>query len=466
MNTKPRGKAGGAEMRHCPPESGRPRSDALALLACLAALAVLTGCAVKEGGLYADEGQPGIRTAQWPPIGRRVGPAEAAPLPESPSVEDYVAYAALGNPGLQAAFNRWKAALERVPQAEALAHPRFTYRYFIREVETRVGPQEQGFALAQTLPWFGKLALRGGRAWEAAEAARMRYEMEKLRLFYQVKDAYYEYYHLGRAIAVVGEQFAFVKYIEEVLRARYRAAASQHADVIRAQVELGKLDDRLRALKDLQQPVVARLNAALNRPLDAPLPWPTEIAQKAADATDEEILAWLPVTSPELREFEHRIAREEYGIRLARKGYYPDVTVGLGYIDTGSSVMATRDSSKDPVVATVSVNLPVWFRKLEAGVREAEALKRAAVSARRERANSLGSRVKMVLYKFRDAERKINLYRDTLIPKGKQSLNASQTAFRAGTASFLDLVDAIRMLLEFELAYEGARVERAQRLAE
>jgi len=447
----------------------KPFSVAGGLLAALAgALGLLSaaGCAAAGGPSSALEGDSWPAEVRSSSLGRAAEHVQVAPLPESPSLEDYLAYAALNNAGLEAAFSRWKAALERAPQVRALPDPRFTYRHFIREVETRVGPQEHGVGLAQTLPWFGKLKLRGDAAWEAVEAERMRYEAEKLRLFYRVKDAYCEYYYLGRAIAVVREQRDFLRYLEEVLRTRYRADAARYSDLIRAQVELGKLDDRLRTLIDLREPVVARLNAALNRPAGAELPWPRDIDRQELDATDEEILAWLPAVSPELQELQHEIARQEHAVRLARKDFYPDITVGVDYIDTGSAVMATSDSGKDPVIAMVSINLPIWRGKLEAGVREAQARKRAAVKARTERENALASAVKMVLYRLRDAERKVDLYRDTLLPKGRQSLSASETAFRAGNASFLDVVDAIRALLEFELSHERARTDQSQRLAE
>ena len=56
-------------------------------------------------------------------------------LDESAGLEDYLAYAAFNNPGLEAAFNRWKAAVERVPQVRALPDPRFTYVYYIEAVD-------------------------------------------------------------------------------------------------------------------------------------------------------------------------------------------------------------------------------------------------------------------------------------------------------------------------------------------
>jgi len=395
------------------------------------------------------------------------GSGESLPvLGENAALEDYLSYAALGNPGLEAAFNRWQAALEKVPQARALPYPRLTYARFIREVETRVGPQQQKIGISQMFPWFGKLRLRGDLAAEEAKAARQRYEAEKLKLFYGVKEAYCEYYYLGQAIAIVRDERELVKYLEEVVRTRYKTATAEHADVIRAQVELAKLDDRLRTLQDLRGPVAARLNAALNRPISAPLPWPTEIAEESVEVTYEQLAAWCSEANPELRELQHAVDRERHAIQLARKEYWPDITVGLDYVQTGPAIMDTPESGKDPVMAMVSVTLPIWYGKLHAGVRQAEARHRAAARAHQQRENVLGARIKMALYRFQDAERKIDLYRDTLVPKGRQSVRASETAFRAGKASFLDVIDAIRILLEFELSHERALADRAQRLAE
>ena len=397
------------------------------------------------------------------------GPAEEPPeLGEKPALSDYLAYAALNNPGLEAAFNQWKAALERVPQVKALPDPRFTYRYFIEEVETRVGAQRQAFELAQTFPWFGKLKLRGYAAFEASEAERQRYKAKKLKLFREVKDAYYEYYYLWRAINIVGENVRLIQNIEKVLRTRYKAAAATHTEVIRAQVELGKLDDHLRTLKDLREPIVARLNAALNRSPNAPLPWPQAIEDVDVSVTDEELLAWLEHTNPEIRALDSEAARWKQEIKVAKKEYFPDVTLGVGYIDTANSTGGRRpsDDGKDPIIVMVSVNVPIWRDKLSAGVREARHRRLAAVHRKLDATNRLSAVLKFAAYGFRDANRKIDLYRDALLPKGRESLKATDASFRAGKASFTDLIDAQRILLEFELAYERALTNKAQRLAE
>jgi len=392
---------------------------------------------------------------------------ELRTLDDNATLEDYLAYAALNNPGLEATFNEWQAAMERVPQSRSLPNPRLTYRYYIREVETRVGPQRQSFGISQSLPWFGKLGSRGEVASEAAEAARQRYETAKLKLFYRVKKAYWEYYYLGRAIVTVRENRDLAQYLEEVVRKRYTAAVAGHPDVIRAQVELGKLDDRLRTLESLRGPLAADLAAALNRPTRVDLPWPTSAPYEPVETADDEILGWLAESSPELKALEHEIAGRREAIDLARKDYFPEVTLGLDYIDTDDALVAgTPDSGKDPVVAMATIELPIWLSRNKASVREARARHWAAVNTLTERENTLDAQASMVLYHLRDAERKVDLYGNALLPKAKESLKATEASFRAGKASFTDLVDAQRILLEFELSYERALTDHAQRLAE
>ncbi len=439
----------------------------LLLAVCAAGVTLTAGCE-RQRGWEPTLGPSHLQGAP-PGLSWEDSPAEEPlGLGEKSELSDYLAYAALNNPGLEAAFNQWKAALERVPQVKALPDPRFTYRYFIERVETRVGAQRQAFELAQTFPWFGKLKLRGYAAFEASEAERQRYKAKKLKLFREVKDAYYEYYYLWRAINIVEENVRLIQNIEQVLRTRYKAAAATHTEVIRAQVELGKLDDHLRTLKDLREPIVARLNAALNRNPNAPLPWPKAIEDIDVSVTDEELLAWLKHTNPEIRALDSEVARWEQQIKLAKKEYFPDVTLGVGYIDTANSTGMRRpsDDGKDPIIAMVSVNVPIWWDKVSAGVREARYRRLAAVHRKLDATNRLSAILKLAAYRFRDANRKIDLYRDALLPKGRESLKATDASFRAGKASFTDLIDAQRVLLEFELAYERALSNKAQQLAE
>lgn len=391
----------------------------------------------------------------------------AAPLPDSADLYTLLRYAAENNPGLEANFERWKAAAERIPQVKALADPRLTYGHFFQEVETRVGPQTDRVGLTQMFPWFGTLRLKGDIAASNALIAEQHFQAVEDRLYVEVINAYAEYYYLHRSIAITTELVELVTNAEAVAQAKYRAGVGPYADVIRAQVELGKLEDQLAALNDRLRPVRARVNAALNRPLDAPLAAPDSLPSETLALTDDALIAQVQVNNPNLQALGLAIDREDQAIALAKRKYYPSFTLGVDYINTGDARMpGVTDSGKDPVMGMFSINIPLWHGSYGAGVREARARRRAAELDQRDQENQILAKMRSVLFAFHDAERKSTLYRDALIPKARQSVQASATGYESGQTDFISFLDAERVLLEFQLAYDRSRADHLQRLAE
>ena len=389
-------------------------------------------------------------------------------IPESlVTLQDYLRFASLHNAGLKAAFEQWKAAVEQVPQAEALPDPKFTYGYFINEVETRVGPQRQKFGIMQVFPWFGKIEARTDAAAAAAKAARKQYEAVKLKLFFEVKDAFYEYTYLARAVEIARENLELIKHFEEVARTKYMAAVAGHPDVIRAQVELAKLEDVLKSLEELREPIVARLNAVLNRPSFEMLPWPQRENFRKVKVGRQQIIVILRQMNPELAALDFDVEAAKHRVELAKKKFWPDVGVGLDWIQTDEARMSgVSDSGRDPVVLMFSMNLPIWRESYKAAELQAKANVRKTSQQKTQSENTIIARAERVLYDFDDSDRKIKLYGDILVPKAEELLRASETAYQAGTIDFLSLIDAQRTLLEYQLRYERGVTDNQQKLAE
>ncbi len=383
------------------------------------------------------------------------------------TLSDYLRHAALNNAGLKVAFERWKAAIEQVPQVRALPDPRFTYGRFIEEVETRVGPQRNKFGISQMFPWFGKIEARTRAAGATAKAARKRYEARKLKLFFEVKDAFYEYVYLAKAIEIARENLELVEDFEEVAMTKYIGAAAGHPDIVRAQVELAKLEDQLRTLEGLREPVVARLDAVLNRRSSAPLPWPKEQEFRVVSVDRRQLKEILLSQNPELQALDFDLESAKSRVELAKKKFYPDIGVGVDWIQTDDALMAgTRDSGKDPVVLMFSMNVPIWRESYKAAEIQARAIARKTQHQKTETENTLIARVERVLYDYEDSERKRGLYGDILVPKAQELVGASEAAYQGGTIDFLSLIDAQRTLLRFELLRERAMTDNQQKLAE
>ncbi len=95
-------------------------------------------------------------------------PADANDRPDAPALdgspEGYVQYALAHHPGLQASWQRWRAATHRIARERRLPMPTLTYGVFIREAETRVGPQRHRLSVRQRFPWPGELTRRISRS--------------------------------------------------------------------------------------------------------------------------------------------------------------------------------------------------------------------------------------------------------------------------------------------------------------
>lgn len=407
--------------------------------------------------------------AAWDDLAESFRPRGEAPAPitSASTLQDYLALALERNRGLQADAQRWRASLEEIPQARSLPDPTLSYGGFIERVETRIGPQRHRVGVMQRVPWPGKLSAASARALEAAEARRARTESTRLQVEFEVRAAYADYCYLARELAVTRETLELVRHWEVVAQARFRAGArAAHRDVVKAQVEMGRLEDRLQSLEQARQPRSQRLRELLDLPAGPALPWPQPFPLRRLGREEGEIAGLLAENSPRLREMSQEVAARERGVDLARQSYFPDLSFGFDYIEVGPArTRGVTGSGDDAIVGKVGLSLPIWFGRNAASVSEAKARLYAAELDRHSLDNKLRTGVSRGLFAYRDAERKLSLYRDSLIPKGEESLQTTAAAFEAGEGDFLSVLDAERLLLEFHLSRERALVDREVALA-
>lgn len=387
----------------------------------------------------------------------------AKPPGDNPAVDstftlkDYLELAERRNPGLRAAYYEWMSAEAVARYAGSLPDPLLSYGRFMESVETRVGPQRWKLGVRQAYPWFGTLGARSDRAREGARKAQRAFEAKRLRVFYEVKRAYADLYYVGRDMDLTRENMELLTFWESVARAKYKVALEGHADVIRAQVELGKLENRLLTLEKRVGPLASRLAALMDLPTETKIPIPRALEVSENELDEGAVLDGVRTANPDLRALRHAVGQAEAGQRLAGKSSYPNLVFGVDYVNTAESeIQGLPESGKDSWMIGVGFELPIWLGKNRAIKAEAEAKRRTAEYRLAESVNGLLAMAEQLVFEHDDALRKLRLYRDGLIPKAEQSLNASYTAYKAGELDFLNVLDAQRQLLAFQLEMEEA----------
>ncbi len=376
------------------------------------------------------------------------------------TLKDYLDYAESYNAEIKSSYYQWQAALEEIPQAKALPDPQVNYGYYTRQSDMQM---DQMAGVMQMFPWFGKLDARTEAAKNSAAAARQKYEEVRLALFGEVKAGFYEYAYLAGATEIARENLELSKHFEEVAQTKHLTMEAGHPDVIRAQVEIAKMEDVLRGLEQLREPTMSRLRTALTLPAETNLPWPGREDFNVTELDYERLAGILRQKNPQLAALMEEQLAAKSKIDLAEKNFYPDVGVGVEW--TGferSGGMSGRDS----VALMFQINLPLWRDSYKGAVRQAQARKASIEQERINTENTLLTEASQAHYGYRDSIRKIRLYKDTLIPKGRELLRVSEAAYRAGTIDFLSLIDAQRTLLEYHLLYERALADNREKLAE
>jgi len=367
----------------------------------------------------------------------------------------YLRYGMHRNAELRSQYERWRAALERIPQVTSLPDPVFSFSQFVETVETRTGPQERRYSLSQTFPWFGKLDLRGSVAAGDAEERWQRVVAARLRVERNIQIAYFDYAYLAQSIRITGDVLELLKQLEPVVQQRIVGADGGQQDLLRLQVEIGRVENDLASFQKVRRSLSARLAAAMNLRRRDPLPLPelTEPDLGRVVADTEGLLRRAERLNPELRELAERIRKNQDRRDLAGLQRWPDVTLGVDYFETGTALAPTRGDGDDPFAFRVMFNLPIWGGRYSAAEREAEHQISAATQALSDRRTTLHADVEHAAFQLDDAARQLLLYRETLLPRARESLEVTRAAYRAGSSSFLDLIDSERALLEFETGY-------------
>jgi len=378
-------------------------------------------------------------------------------------LNQYLQTAALNNPGLKAKFNEYMAALEVVPQVKALPDPQLAFGYFIKPVETRMGPQQFRVSASQMFPWFGTLKARENASVQTAKAKYELFEETRSKLFNNVKATYFNLYFNHKAIDITSENIEILNTFRNLAIIKFEAGLVSSVDELRVEIEIGELENQLALLKDNNQALRVMFNNLLNVDnnqtvitpellWDRDFPLPKEVAMDSINRLNHQLLS-LEFQQESLR------FRQEIATDMGK----PSFIIGMDYtfIGKGDNNMAGTDAFMFP---NVGITVPLYRNKYKAMVQEVVYLATAKEEETTDKTNMLETLFENGWKEYQDAGRRMNLF-ITQLDLAQKSVKLLETDYSSGNMNFEEVLRMERMVLKFNLELEKARADKQAAIA-
>ena len=370
------------------------------------------------------------------------------------------------SPKVSAAKARWQATIEQYPQVTALPDPMFMYGYYMRSVETRVGPQRHRISFSQTFPYPGTLDAAGEVVKKAVEIARVKHEQVIRNLIVDLKLSYHELAYLQGAAELTRQNHDLVASILAIATTRYAEGKTTLNDVLKAQSQLAQLEYDLVLLEELQRVEHANIKGILSIPSAISLGTTVPVPYESLDVGLADIERQALAKRQELRIAALTIEKATEGIALAELQTKPMLKLDLMTIETGEALMfGVPDSGKNPFSIGVGVTIPWSSLKNSSKVREAQQNREAVAANKHVLEDETKVALRKVYFRLENAKRLVELYETTLIPQAGAAIEVAEAWHQEGPKSIAGFLETQSVWLNFNLARLRAIADYQQNLA-
>jgi cobalt-zinc-cadmium efflux system outer membrane protein len=364
------------------------------------------------------------------------------------SLGEITANALANNPSIKEALRKWYAAKARVPQAGAWDDLRLAGESRVRRF-VDIQPNafmDQAVSIEQAIPIAGKNLARAREAVAEAVSAYEEVRRQQLDVVAAARASFFRLANAHAQLEINEKNIVSLRQIADISRSKYEAGTHSAADVLVAETDASRLEERERDLQRTLSDAQSQLNTLMNRDAFAAIGAPEESGVKMPELSISRLRPLVFAHRPEIKMAEAKIDMEKSKLQLAQREWIPDPAVSVKaqrYNDAAQSV--------SEVDAGVSFTIP-WFnfQKYGAGVREARENVGAGEQALDRSQKEALRLLRDQLQKIETLHHHVELFRDKLVPQAQQAFQANRLAYESGKASFLDWITSQRNLRDIE----------------
>ncbi len=367
------------------------------------------------------------------------------------TLNDAVTAALQNNLSIKTARAKWESAKQRIPQAAAWEDPKLSVNSLLgRFVDiSRNGFADQLLTVEQMIPLSGKNRSKERIAAAEAAASYEDFRRQQLDVVSKTKASYSRLANLYLLLDLNDQDEAALSQTLDASKAKFEVGTQSQADYLTAEVERQKIVETRRDLEEKLSDEQTKLKVLMNQDPFSPLGRPVLSEVLPQDLSQEHLRRLILENRPEIRQAQTMVIGASAKVELAKREWIPDPSVSLQaqHYNAGSQAVSELN-------AGVSIDLP-WFnaKKYRAGEREAEsdflAAQRTLEGVQTEAVGMLRDQ----LQKIETLHHHIELYRDQLLPSGRQTVSSYQADYETDKTTLIQVLTSENNLRQLETMY-------------
>ena len=370
--------------------------------------------------------------AWWPVTAAAQAPSA---LPSPLTLADVVRIAGERRDEVEAARARARAGEARPTIVSALADPMLSPS--LDHLPFMWGGADASVTIEQQFPLSSIREHR--RSGALADLGRLRAEANRtgLDVGLQAATSFLMLQERRQTQALLAEQVAFARDVVTAANARYAAGTAPQSDVLRAEVEVARLEAQSISLESDVRGAEGMLAASLAVDVQTPVPALTPLA------FDRPLPAWPAIKSalaerPEIHAGRAEIARAEADVQVMRDMFRP-----MALVRTGPSYTMTDGHGW---MAMVGLSLPIWRAKLHAGVAEAQAMQAMSEADLRAMTRMIEGEAAVAVARVQAANGRRLALTGNVLPRARLAITPAVAGYTAGQLPLVSVIEAIQAL--------------------
>lgn len=308
------------------------------------------------------------------------------------------------------------------------------------------------------------LTLQAKKAEQQADGMALQVRQRELEVANSMTQLWLELGYQQYAQRILRENQSLMSELERFIETNYSLGKSEAQDLLQAQLQVSKLDEKLQANRQIQSRILSQLSEWLgsawlaNQPTlsaDNQLPW-AQLTEQLTSMTEPNQHFTQLMKHPMIGMAEAAINTSKTQVEIAQTAYQPQFGVEVMYAYRQANDMKGQPAS-DLVSAYLTMDIPLFTgNRQDRNHAAAQYQVGAAKSQRDVLLAQMNAKVNALLVDKTNLEQRLERYHSTLLTQAKARTQAIERGYENSTAQFNDVVSAASDELALQL--EQARL--------